>query len=109
MGDTFTTFIHKCPVTFSSEQLLKYVSVLPYTIWASQEKQKSALFEGALRSPEYDKGEMSIAVVGDWGLLTTFSKQHTLSQPITNCLSTQISERKDLRLLLLLGDLAYDL
>jgi hypothetical protein len=50
-----------------------------------------------------------MAVIGDWGLMTTFSQQSKISKPITDCLRTQAEQRQDLRLLLLLGDLAYDL
>jgi hypothetical protein len=62
-----------------------------------------------LRSPVYAEEELSMAVLGDWGLMTNFSKQFKLSEPITDCLHAQIDQRQNLRLLLLLGDLAYDL
>lgn len=83
---------------------------MPYTIFVSDSKQKEkTLFKSVLRSPDYADNELSMAVLGDWGLITNFSKQSKLSEPITNCLHIQTSQRENIRLLLLLGDLAYDL
>ena len=50
-----------------------------------------------------------MGVLGDWGLITNFSSQFNLSEPITDCLHVQTNQMENIRLLLLLGDLAYDL
>lgn len=41
--------------------------------------------------------------------MSNFSKQSNVSQPITDCLLREIESRKEIRVMLLLGDLAYDL
>lgn len=39
-GDIFITYIHKCPATFDTNNLLEKVAVLPYTIFVSDTEQK---------------------------------------------------------------------
>ena len=39
-GDIFITYIHRCPVTFVSNNLLEDVAVLPYNIFGVDVEQK---------------------------------------------------------------------
>lgn len=71
--------------------------------------ENEILFEGELRSPIYDTNQTELVVLGDWGLLTNYSKLYSKIVSIEDCLIDSISLNMQIRLILLLGDLAYDL
>ena len=107
LGDNSTFFIQKCRILFEDEAFLQRTDSVAYSISANSSSQDILLFASSLRSPSF--GPTALTVFGDWGVMSNFSKQSDLSQPITECLMKEVEGRKEIRVMLLLGDLAYDL
>lgn len=109
LGDNSTFYIQKCRVLFSEESFLKQTDSIAYSITARNHSQNILLFASSLRSPSFAGTPTTLTVFGDWGVMSNFSKQGRLSAPITECLWREVEKRSEVRLMLLLGDLAYDL
>lgn len=109
LGENSTFHIQKCRILFPDEAFLEQTDSIAYSITANLDSQDILLFSSKLRSPSFKGAPTALTVFGDWGVMSNFSKQSQLSQPITECLMKEVEGRKEIRLMLLLGDLAYDL
>lgn len=69
----------------------------------------STLVRAELRSPAYNLSRFSMTAFGDWGMMTPFSPQYNISTPIDDCLVERVKADENIRIMLLLGDLAYDI
>jgi hypothetical protein len=82
---------------------------MSYSILAVESNETNQVYKGSLRSPKPQGKTSEVVIFGDWGVITNFSKEYQLLEPIKECLLEQIAARPEARLLVILGDLAYDL